>query len=115
MSAPADSSVLSTDHTFFIFSFIFNFIIDNYNYEFVQKGYRNEVFLLFAIFYPKINMEVVKTIFRLDNNLPTQIIENKGFPRQKSRQLPSAEANLEGCQKHQSALKLPYHSTKAVH
>ena len=48
-------------------------------------------------------MEVVKTIFRLDNNLPTQIIENKGFPRQKSRQLPSAEANLEGCQKHQSA------------
>ena len=60
-------------------------------------------------------MEVVKTIFRLDNNLPTQIIENKGFPRQKSRQLPSAEANLEGCQKHQSALKLPYHSTKAVH
>ena len=60
-------------------------------------------------------MEVVKTIFRLDNNLPTQIMENKGFPRQKSRQLPSAEANLEGCQKHQSALKLPYHSTKAVH
>ena len=35
--------------------------------------------------------------FRLGNNLPTHIRENTDFPRQKPRQLPSFEANFEGC------------------
>ena len=34
--------------------------------------------------------------FRVGNNLPTKIRENTDFSRQKSQQLLSAEANLEG-------------------
>ena len=34
--------------------------------------------------------------FHQGNNLPTYIKENKDFPSQKPRQLPSAEANFEG-------------------
>ena len=39
--------------------------------------------------------------FRLGINLPTHIRENIDFPRQKPRQLPSAEANFEGCNYYQ--------------
>ena len=55
-----------------------------------------EIFLLFTIIYPKINMNVVKVIF-LGNNLPMHIGENIDFLRQKPWKLSSAEANFEGC------------------
>ena len=64
-----------------------------------SKRYKIKDFLLFTTIYPNINMNVVKT----------------DIPRKKPRHLPSAEANFKSYQKHQSALKLPYHSTKAVH
>ena len=57
-------------------------------------------FLLFTIIYPKINMNVNNfewKQFRLGNDLPLHIRENIDFPRQRSRQLPSTEANFEGC------------------
>ena len=34
---------------------------------------------------------------RLGNNLPMHIRENTDFPRQRPRQLQSAEAHFEGC------------------
>ena len=48
--------------------------------------------LLFPIIYQKINVNVVKTIC-LGHNLPTHIRKNTDF----NRQLPSVEANFEGC------------------
>ena len=41
-------------------------------------------------------MNAVKTTCP-GNNLPTYIRENTDFLQQKPRQLPSAEANFEGC------------------
>ena len=90
MTATADSSVptkvSSIDHTLFVFSFIFfPFIIDNCHYgSLFRKGIKMNIFLLFTIFYPKINMLVRQ--FRLGNNFPTYIRENTDFPRQKPRQ-----------------------------
>ena len=68
LTALADSSflteVLSTDHTLFAFSFIFFlllFIIAVMGvYKF--KSLEMQMFLIFAIVYSKINMNVVKTI-----------------------------------------------------
>ena len=103
MTALIDSSVptkvLFIDHFFRFLFYFFPFIIDNCNYGslFFQKVYKNEDFLLFTIIYPEINMNVVKTIC-LGNNLSKYIRENIDFPRQKPRQLPSAEANFGGCQ-----------------
>ena len=54
-------------------------------WEFVQKGYDNEDFLLFRIIYPKINMIVVKTIAKC--RFPTADAYH---------QLPSAKMNFEG-------------------
>ena len=68
MTAPADSliptKVLSIDHTLSVFSFIiFRFIIDNCNYgSLFRKCIKMKIFLLFTIVYPKINMNIVKTI-----------------------------------------------------
>ena len=64
LTATADSSVptkvLSIDHTFFVFSFIFfPIIIDNSHYvSLFRKGIKMKIFLLFTILYPKINMLV---------------------------------------------------------
>ena len=49
-------------------------------WKFVQKGFKNNFFLLFTIIYPKIKMLLRQ--FRLGNNLPTHIRENTDFPRQ---------------------------------
>ena len=68
MAAPVDSSVLtkvlSTDHTFFNFSFIFcPFIIYHCNYgSLFRKDIKMKIFLHFTIIYPKINLNVVKAI-----------------------------------------------------
>ena len=76
MTAPADSSfstmILSTDHTFFIFFLHFlPFIIDNHNYQSLFRNCKEmRIYLhLITIIYPKINMNVFKTIC-LGNNLP---------------------------------------------
>ena len=50
MTTPADSSiptkVSSIDHTFFVFSFIFSFIVDNCNYgSLLRKCQKKEDFL----------------------------------------------------------------------
>ena len=65
MTAPADSSipnkVLSIGHSFFIFSFCF--VIDNHNYgSLFRKVIEMKIFFLFTIIYPKINMNVVRTV-----------------------------------------------------
>ena len=56
------SKVLSIDHIFFVFSFIFfSFIIDKWNYgSLFRKGIKMKIFLLFTIIYPKMKMNVVK-------------------------------------------------------
>ena len=66
--------------------------------KFVQKEYKNENSLLFTVIYPKMNMNVVKRQFCFDNNFPMHIKENTDFFWQRPQQLPSAEANLEGCE-----------------
>ena len=83
MTAPADSSVsskvLSIDHTLFVFSFIFPFIIDNCNYgSLLKKCLKMEIFLLFAKVYSKININVVQIIC-LGSNLSMHIRENTDF------------------------------------
>ena len=79
MTAHADSSfsnkILSTDHTFFIFFLHFlPFLIDNHNYQSLFRNCKEmKIFLLLiTIIYPKINMNVFKTIC-LGNNLPMRI------------------------------------------
>ena len=79
MTAHADSSfsnkILSTDHTFFIFFLHFlPFLINNHNYQSLFRNCKEmEIFLLLiTIIYPKINMNVFKTIC-LGNNLPLRI------------------------------------------
>ena len=67
MTAPADScvltKVLSVDHTLFVFSFIFSFIIGNCNYgSLLRKCLKIKTFLLFTMVYSKININIVKTI-----------------------------------------------------
>ena len=64
-----------------------------YDYEKVCKM---KTFLLFTIIYSKINLNVMKTIINyLGNKLPTHVRENTSLSRKKSRQLLSAEGNIE--------------------
>ena len=68
MTAPADSSVptkvLFIDHTFSILPSFYHFITDNCNYESLfGEGIKMKiVFSCLTIIYPKINVNVVKTI-----------------------------------------------------
>ena len=67
MAASADSSappkVLSIDHSFFVLSFIFfPFIIMGIMGVIFRNSTIMKMFLLFAITYQKINMNVIKTI-----------------------------------------------------
>ena len=67
MNAPPDclvsTKVLFSDYTFsFLRSFI-PFITDNCNYgSFFREGIQIKIFSLLRIIYPKININVVKTI-----------------------------------------------------
>ena len=60
MSAPAGSSVptnlLSLDHTFLVFSVMFFLLL------LLRKVIKMKVYSPFTIIYPKITMDVVKTI-----------------------------------------------------
>ena len=64
MTASADclvsTKVLFSDYPFSFFPLFYPFITDNCN---LFRGYKNEdLFSLLTIIYPKINMNVVKTI-----------------------------------------------------
>ena len=60
-----------------------------------RKGIKIFFFLLFTIIYPNINMLLRQLC--LSNNLQTRIRKNADFLLQNPQQLPSAEANFEGC------------------
>ena len=64
MTASADSSVQTIDHTSFVFFFIFfSFIIDNCNYRSLLRNcVKMKIFKFFTNFHSKININVVKTI-----------------------------------------------------
>ena len=55
-----------------------------------------KICVFFTMIYPKINMNVVKTIC-LGNNLLPHIREKTDFPQHKPWQLPNVEANFKGC------------------
>ena len=60
---PFQPKFLSIDHTLFVFSSLFSFIIDNWNYgSLLRKCLKMKIFLLFTIVYLKINTNVVKAI-----------------------------------------------------
>ena len=79
---------------FSFFLSLFPFIIDNCNYEFVPKGYKNEDFYFLQLFTQKLTWMLSKQV-RLGINLLTHIRENTDFPWQKPWQLPNAEANFQ--------------------
>ena len=70
-----------------------------------------KIFLLFRIIYPKININVVKTIC-LCNNLLTWIREITDFPQQKFQELLRAEINFEGSSTKQTKIYFQFKNSK---
>ena len=81
MTPPANSSIptkgLCTDRTFF--PLFFSFFIDNCNDESLfREVIKMKIFYFFTTIYPKININVLKTIC-LSNKLLMHIRENTDF------------------------------------